>query len=350
MPVNKANNGRTWIVDICRKGKRFRQKGIDSRREALKIEKWAKDELNAGRMPNPKAYPPVKTNTATLNDLYEAAHRSKWYGQKSTSQDANACRIIEILGGKQRAADSITRAEINKFVDKMRSQGKSDATLNHYLSAFRVMYKVGIDEGLVSTMPKLPFFKGYKGRIRFISIDEEERMLNFLKYHIDWSDFIIIMLDTGARNSELENCLATDYSKSGLSFCRTKNNKNRTVPLTDRSETIVKRRLQDGNRKLFPSYNASSLSSLWDRLRKHMGLEDDPQFIPYICRHTCASRLVQAGVDLRRVQEWMGHKCIETTLKYAHLAPDSLISARDDLMRFMSNEREAYINSEALTP
>ena len=66
------------------------------------------------------------------------------------------------------------------------------------------------------------------------------------------------------------------------------------------------------------------LQGHWDRLRTHMELEDDPQFVLHMLRHTCASRMVQGGVDLRRIQQWMGHKSITTTLRYAHLAPKDL--------------------------
>ena len=40
--------------------------------------------------------------------------------------------------------------------------------------------------------------------------------------------------------------------------------------------------------------------------------------------HTCVSRLVQRGVGLKVVQQWMGHKSIQITLRYAHLAPSNL--------------------------
>lgn len=40
-------------------------------------------------------------------------------------------------------------------------------------------------------------------------------------------------------------------------------------------------------------------------------------------RHTAASWLVQAGVDLYRVQALLGHESFKTTQRYAHLAPDS---------------------------
>ena len=44
-------------------------------------------------------------------------------------------------------------------------------------------------------------------------------------------------------------------------------------------------------------------------------------------RHTFASRLVMAGVDIRTVQELMGHKTIQVTLRYAHLAPQHQLEA-----------------------
>jgi site-specific recombinase XerD len=39
-------------------------------------------------------------------------------------------------------------------------------------------------------------------------------------------------------------------------------------------------------------------------------------------RHTFASRLVMAGVDIRTVAELMGHKSLQMTMRYAHLAPE----------------------------
>src|SRR5262249_39719315 len=54
---------------------------------------------------------------------------------------------------------------------------------------------------------------------------------------------------------------------------------------------------------------------------------------PHVLRHTFASRLVMAGVDLRTVQELMGHKSILMTMRYAHLSPDHKRAAMESLER-----------------
>jgi integrase len=49
-------------------------------------------------------------------------------------------------------------------------------------------------------------------------------------------------------------------------------------------------------------------------------------------RHTFASRLAMAGVDLRTIQELMGHKTIQMTCRYAHLTPSHQLAAVERLV------------------
>ena len=69
------------------------------------------------------------------------------------------------------------------------------------------------------------------------------------------------------------------------------------------------------------------VSTAWNWARKKMGLEQDEQFVPHALRHTCASRMVNKGVDPVTVMTWMGHADISTTMIYMHLDPSKLASA-----------------------
>lgn len=64
-----------------------------------------------------------------------------------------------------------------------------------------------------------------------------------------------------------------------------------------------------------------------------------PEFTWHSLRHTFASRLVMAGVDLRTVAELMGHKKIQMTMRYAHLAPAHTRAAVDKLAAYNAIEQ-----------
>ena len=70
------------------------------------------------------------------------------------------------------------------------------------------------------------------------------------------------------------------------------------------------------------------IDNAWDTVKKLAGLAD---FRFHDCRHHFASRLVMAGVPLNTVRDLLGHASIEMTMKYAHLAPETLAQAVEKL-------------------
>ena len=68
-----------------------------------------------------------------------------------------------------------------------------------------------------------------------------------------------------------------------------------------------------------------------DSLGWNEGRDARDKIVPYSLRHTYASWLVQAGVDLYKVAELIGHSTIEVTKRYAHLSPDNLRAAVDQI-------------------
>jgi integrase len=196
------------------------------------------------------------------------------------------------------------------------------------------MFKHAYRRGYIDRMPMLERKRETQGRIRWLT--EEEESVVFRKFvemgrpHL--ADVCMILIDTGMRTGELFKLRGRDLDlDERLAYLwDTKNGRSRSIPLTDRAVEAFKRQEYDSTTQPF-AFTQDAWRHAWDRMKELIGLKDDDQFVPHCLRHTCASRLVQRGVDLRVVQEFLGHRSINTTLRYAHLAPKDLEKARDAL-------------------
>lgn len=69
----------------------------------------------------------------------------------------------------------------------------------------------------------------------------------------------------------------------------------------------------------------------WIEMRDAIGLGAHEQFVIHMLRHTCCTRLLSAGVDIRTTMQWMGHTSIQMTQRYAHFIPQNMDDAADAL-------------------
>ena len=119
--------------------------------------------------------------------------------------------------------------------------------------------------------------------------------------------------------------------------------------MTKRVRIILKERQAKSPIKPF-DMSMFQAENAWKSVRKKMGLEKDTQFVLHALRHSCASRLVNKGVDLYVVKEWLGHSTIQVTEKYAHLAPGKLAHAANVLEKMDEKEQvEEIIVATELT-
>jgi len=120
----------------------------------------------------------------------------------------------------------------------------------------------------------------------------------------------------------------TGQMREVIRLMRTKTDVPRTLPLTDRAVRALTFSKAQGHRSPFCSLDHWLFYSKFKQAAQHLGMDD---VIPYTLRHTCASRLVQRGADLRRVQTWMGHSSLDMTLRYAKLVPTDIFELGDIL-------------------
>jgi integrase/recombinase XerD len=171
----------------------------------------------------------------------------------------------------------------------------------------------------------------------FLSISEMEQLFEAIDHSTPEGPrnraMLEVMYSCGLRVSELVNLTVSNlYLDIGFVRVIGKGNKERLVPIGSTAATQVKLyrehvrsllQIKTGNEDvLFLNRRGSKLS----RVMVFMILKDltakcgiKKNIHPHTLRHSFATHLVEAGADLRAVQEMMGHKSITTTEIYTHL-------------------------------
>ncbi|MGC1449576.1 MAG: site-specific integrase [Candidatus Sulfotelmatobacter sp.] len=170
------------------------------------------------------------------------------------------------------------------------------------------------------------------GRIRFLSPDEEQELRRVVQRdHLHHESELDLALNTGLRRSEQYRLTwdCVNLERRQLTVQRSKNGAPRHIPLNNAALAALRtaEAFRNGNPQVFLNRSGIRLYSprFWfEAAVKDAKLSD---FTWHCLRHTFASRLVMAGVDLRTVQELMGHKTIQMTVRYALLAPQHQFAA-----------------------
>ena len=257
-----------------------------------------------------------------------------WKGTKSEMTSWwNAKDCFQRIGASVPIRD-VDENVIDALVSELERDGKSNGTINRKLAALSKILRHCYRRGYIDRMPIIDRKKESQGRIRWVTVEEEFRLLAKLREikRSTMADFAEILIDTGMRFGELHKLewRDVDFEQEVVRLWETKNGQARTIPLTSRAMDSLGRQTGMDLLRVW-IFRKDQFRHAWDTMKKLIGLEGDVQFVPHCLRHTCASRLIQRGIDLRVVKEYLGHSSIQTTLRYAHLAPKNLEAARDAL-------------------
>ena len=269
----------------------------------------------------------ANTLSPTVEDAIEAMWRADWSKAKSATTININCQFIKQYFGDKRRLDTIATHDIDAFAEHLRKLGNAQPTINRKLSIISKLLSRAYQKGQIDKVPYIERQPESQGRVRYITPEEEEEILHILKkwgemrfYHV-----VIVLIDTGIRCGELQKLTVYDIQPEqgvhGVIYLNdTKNGDNRSVPLTARALESLQylAKTSKDHEKIICEYQ-TWITKTWNRIRKEMKKLDDPNFVPHILRHTCCSRLVQKGAPLKKVQMFMGHRTINTTMRYAHL-------------------------------
>jgi site-specific recombinase XerD len=136
-------------------------------------------------------------------------------------------------------------------------------------------------------------------------------------------------------------------SRKLITIPKTKNGSTRHIPLNSVAEAAFHDLFarSRGEWRVFVNMQGEPLRGYkhwFGPAVKEAGIEG---FTWYCLRHTFASRLIMAGVDLRTVADLMGHKSIQMTMRYAHLAPAHKLAAVERLTGVCDHENATGIKT-----
>ena len=217
--------------------------------------------------------------------------------------------------------------------------GISPAARARKLSAIKSFYKyLTVRTRILQDNPvaDIEYPKIRKSLPKYLTMDQAKALLQAVEGPNQIRDYAILMifLNCGIRRSELVGLNITDVYEDRLRVVG-KGNKERIVyfgaPCRKAIDAYLEQRkklILTDNRALFGSRNGNRISvtavhRLVEKALKQAGL-DATQFSAHKLRHTAATMMLSGGVDVKTVQEVLGHENLNTTQIYTHIESTEL--------------------------
>jgi len=284
---------------------------------------------------------PVKKDERGKKKFKDLVQHALKFSGKNHKDVRNFTQRLEAANSHfgEMIADNIKPRDVSDWLeDQAEENDWEPATYNRYKAAISKAYKLGLAEDYVSVNPArlVPQKKENPGKIRFLTEAEENKLRTVIKtkrphciYQFD------VAIHTGMRkgNQFTVEWSQVDFPAETIHLDETKNGTSHTVHLNPTAlESLKALRAAYEHRKLqFPTLFFDKQNTPIHDPREWFKVSCEEAGIEgvtwHTLRHTFASRLVMAGVDLRTVQVLMNHKTIAMTARYAHLAPEHLKEA-----------------------
>ncbi len=281
-----------------------------------------------------------------LGSLSEEHHTAietfkKWMIQKRYAENTvkiyMACITIFFRFYSDKQIADIGIKDIEKFnFDFIIKNNYSPKTQNQYISAIKTFYikMKGIKYELTNIERPIEGFKLPK----VLSIETVQQMLAGIA-NIKHKTALTTIYALGLRRSELLNLKLNhiNFDRDVVAVINSKGKKDRDLPLPVSLKQLILSYLSKFNPKIWliegqepaTPYSATSLENIFkknlDRVLK------DNIFTLHCLRHSYATHLLDMGVDLRIIQELLGHKSSRTTEIYTHVSMKNLKNVKNPL-------------------
>jgi integrase len=189
-------------------------------------------------------------------------------------------------------------------------------------AAPRRFFNLAVDWGLVDKNPlrKVAMYRLDEQLMHVFTADEERSLIEASAPH--FKPIVVVAINTGMRRGELLGLQweQVDLGSETITVKHSKSGRVRHVPLNKTAREALEQLPgpHEGHVFRYRGLPIQDVKTAFLKALKRAGL---PRCRFHDLRHTFATRLVLAGVDLATVKELMGHATISTTMRYAHPSP-----------------------------
>jgi integrase len=337
-----------------------------------------REQAEADKQARRKAQKAEAENDISFKKFFEETFlpdaKTRWKTETSRKAIEHVKNWINPVTGETSLRE-IRLTHVNRIKAKLSEAQKSPRMQQYVFRTFCMVWNHAVDHGLVkgpcptkSQSFRLPKVDNEKQR--YLTLDEEKKLLaEILKINRQAHDMALLALDAGLRFGEIAalawGCI--DIANGIIRVLDTKGGKDRFVPMTDRLKLMFES-MERGNAGalIFPRSRfktkepktkqggiQTQVPSAFKRALNKAGLNEGIENRKmrasfHSLRHTYASRLVQAGVDLYRVQRLLGHSTPVMTARYSKLADSDLKKAVEKMEEKSRIQEEREKNAKVI--
>ena len=360
MSVRRNNRGK-WAVDICyrhpdgRTQRVLRTSPVQTRRGAERYERQIRQELLEGTFEQ-------KTKEVPLfDDWYKGRYWDEWVignKNKPSTQEAKLSTYNHHLKPRfgHLRLDQIGVAEIGRFRAEMIKAGRNDKTINNILAVLSKPLKYAADVEVITRAPKVGLLKVERPEIKWWEFDQYARILKAaLKEGPECYAAVCLAGEAGLRVGEVK-ALKWSRDVDLIAGTITVNRQTRRgVETTPKGRTrrvvVMTSELEAALRRLsvvrtglvikhLPGHAKNTdnqVKNLLYRVCRLAGLEERGW---HCLRHSYGTHAALFGVNPWRLMGWLGHKRIEETMRYVHVASDHWRQIPEELLQAGQGEED----------
>ncbi len=223
------------------------------------------------------------------------------------------------------------------------------ATTNRMMACLKHMITKGVDwemasEADLKQVRKVKFKKENNKRLRFLDVEECQRLIDCCSKHL--RPIVITALNTAMRRGEILSLKweQVDLRHGYISLVDTKSGEGREIPINNTLKKLFDKMPHSiESIYVFTDKDGNPYKEVKRSFKTALRKAEIHNATFHTLRHTAASQLVMAGVDITTVKELLGHKSIAQTLRYSHLAPEHKmkdVNVLDDVLK--NTEKEDF--------